>query len=54
MLLSPLIKFTGYATAALGAYCLLLAALFRVRVYRFGMSMLAIGTAVVLLSIAFL
>ncbi len=44
--------FAGYALVAIGTYALMLSLLLKVRIYQFGMSMLAIGAVVALLSIA--
>lgn len=47
-----IIRMLGLFVFCIGAYCLILNAMFKVRIYRFGMSLFVIGTAMTVLPMA--
>lgn len=48
-----IIRTLGLFVFCIGGYCLILNALFCVKIYRFGMSLFVIGTALTIIPMAF-
>lgn len=46
------VRMIGLFVFCIGAYCLILNAVFKVRIYRFGMSLFVIGTAMSIIPMA--